>query len=483
MRRSYAGGAKDRLRADWLLSGRNADGDLRFALARMRNASRDLERNNGYVRKFLSMIETNVIGPRGIVLQARSRDQDETLDERANDLIQQAWAEWSEQGVCTVDGRLSWLDAQRIIMRSVPRDGEVLIRLVSGSSAGNRFNFALQVLEADHLDEHRCEDLRDGRRIWMGVEMDAFGRPVAYHVLNDHPGADTYGHSGKRYERIPADQILHPYVLDRPGQTRGVSWLGSAMNRLQMLGAYEEAELVAARVSAAKMGFYTDLEGASFGPDGDDGASDDGELVMDAEAGSFERLPPGVDFKPWDPQHPNSAFPDFRKAMLRGAAAGMGVSYNGLAADLEGVNYSSLRSGALEERDMWRVLQRWMIGGVHTPIFRQWLRMSLLGGAISLPYRKIDKFKAVEWRTRGWQWVDPDKDGKAQARDVGLGTNSRTKIAAEAGRDLEEVFEDLAREQAMARDMGVVLGDPLAGESAPHGGGDPEGEGDADERD
>jgi capsid protein len=109
-----------------------------------------------------------------------------------------------------------------------------------------------------------------------------------------------------------------------------------------MLHGYREAELVAARVAASKMGFITS-------PDGDGYTEDDLEdthaPVMSAELGSFEQLPTGMDIKLFDPTHPTSAFSDFHKAVLRGIASGLGVSYASLASDLENVNYSSIRQG------------------------------------------------------------------------------------------------------------------------------------------
>ncbi|MCK7513853.1 MAG: ATP-dependent Clp protease proteolytic subunit [Desulfobacterales bacterium] len=55
------------------------------------------------------------------------------------------------------------------------------------------------------------------------------------------------------YARIPAEQILHTFITERINQPRGVPWMHSAMTRLNNLGAYEEAEIVAARIGAAKM--------------------------------------------------------------------------------------------------------------------------------------------------------------------------------------------------------------------------------------
>jgi capsid protein len=49
--------------------------------------------------------------------------------------------------------------------------------------------------------------------------------------------------------------VLHLYLIERPGQSRGVSAFASAIMRLRNLSGYEEAEIVAARASSAMMAF------------------------------------------------------------------------------------------------------------------------------------------------------------------------------------------------------------------------------------
>ena len=89
---------------------------------------------------------------------------------------------------CSVNQRQSWLDIQRVVLRSVARDGSVLIRKVRGFD--NEFRFALQVLEADLLDIDYNAQLKNGNKVRMGIELDKWERPVAYHILNGHKGDD-----------------------------------------------------------------------------------------------------------------------------------------------------------------------------------------------------------------------------------------------------------------------------------------------------
>ena len=245
-------------------------------------------------------------------------------------------------------------------------------------------------------------------------------------------------------------------MIDRHEQPRGIPWMISAMLRLQMLGGYEEAELIAARIGASKMGFFT-----SDDADGYDGEGEDAEgfLTMEAEPGVFEQLPKGVGLETFDPSHPNSQFGAFVKAALRGVASGVNVSYNSLANDLEGVNYSSIRQGALDERDHWRVLQQWTIEQFNQPVFDAWLKAFLTSKLTTLPGRKLHKFNAPVWSPRGWQWIDPLKEVKANAEAVANGFKNRTDVLAEQGRDFEETLQALAAENELIESLGISLGE------------------------
>ncbi len=471
-RRNFSAAQGGRLFSDWSGAVGPVDQYLHHGLVAMRSNSRRLAMNNDYMKQFLRMARRNVVGPKGIVLQNRARDPNGEPDKAANDRIEEAWAKWGAKGSCTVCGRYSWLDVQRVVMTAIARDGEILVRQVRGFA--NAYGFALQLIEADRLDEKLNKDLPGGAEIRMGIERDKWGRAIAYHIKTK---VDDRRHA--RHDRIAASEAIHLYVPEDPSQSRGWPWAHTAIRRMGMLGGYEEAALVAARAGAAKMGFFQQREGGNgYGPSEEDGK---GNFLQDAEPGHFEVLPEGFEFKEFDPGYPNGEMPFFMKSVLRGTAAGLGVSYNGLANDLEGVNFSSLRGGALEERDEWMVLQGWLIEALHSRVFGTFLEQSMLKGALALPLSKFEKLNAPQWYPRRWKWVDPDKEGKANARDVGLGIVSRTQIAAEQGRDLREVFEELAAEQAMAEKMGVVLGDPMKGLDAPGGAWDPGGGSNADQ--
>jgi len=227
------------------------------------------------------------------------------------------------------------------------------------------------------------------------------------------------------------------------------------MTRLHQIGEYEEAEVVAARVAACKMGFFKPDSGEGYVGDDVDSL---GNTVSEAAPGTMELLPPGMDFESFDPTHPSGNYGSFVKSTLRGIASGLNVSYNSLASDLEGVNFSSIRSGVLEERQNWRVLQSWLIEHLHQEIYLEWLRLAFLNNQLgSIPQQRFEKFANPNWQARGWEWVDPLKDAKANLQEVHMGVKSRADILSEKGKDIEDVFEQLKAENDLAELVGIDI--------------------------
>jgi len=289
-------------------------------------------------------------------------------------------------------------------------------------------------------------------------------------VLTYHKGDYDYmlPANERKYEVIPASEMMHIYKPDRAGQTRGVPWSSAAITSLKMLHGYREAELIAARTGAAKMGFFTSPAGDGFTADGFDDA-DNTVPIYDAEAGSFHQLPAGVDFKAFDPSHPTSAFADFEKSILRGIAGGLGVSYTSLANDLEGTSYSSIRQGALEERDFYKTLHRFMIDHFLDPLYRMWLDHTMQFGFIPINGEaKVMKFtQDVTWRGRGFQWVDPLKEMNAAVVGLQNGIISHSDIAANYGRDAEDTFAQIQRDKETADEYGLNMAYQPFGDKLP----------------
>lgn len=468
-RRNYAAASKGRLFADFTGSNRSADSEIRWALRDIRNRSRDLERNNEYFRRYLHLLRTNVVGENGFRLQVRARDANRNLDVLGNQIIENAWKEFSRLGGCTVDGKMSLVDLQSHVITGMARDGEVFLRIVKGKFL--RHGIALQIIEPDRVDEEMNERYRNGNDVRMGVELNQYKAPVAYHVLLNHPGDYDYTTlaSGTKRVRIPASEVMHIYRSERADQTRGVPWSTSAIPALKMLHGYREAELVAARTAASKMGFFTSPAGDGYMADAYEEDGGQGSPIYEASPGTFAQLPAGVEFTPFDPSHPTSAFADFEKSILRGIAGGLGVSYTSLANDLEGTSYSSIRQGALEERDFYKTLHKFMVEHFLDPLYRVWLDHVVQFGYTSITgVGKYEKFSnEFIFRARGFQWVDPLKEINAAVVGLQNGILSHSDIAANYGRDADDTFAAIEQDKKLAEQHGLKMAYEPFGDKQP----------------
>lgn len=463
-KRSFHAAQVNHLTSSWTTTSRSMDSDLRNDLVTIRSRSRALAKDNDYLKHFLSMVQVNVVGHTGFTLQMRVEDANGKADLVANRAIEKAFKKWCKRKNCDITGKLSFNAMCRLIVRTVARDGEALVRKVRGRSL-NDFGFSLQLLAIDRLDTTKNETWSNGNVIRMGVEIDSFGRPVAYHLLTTHPGDGVYRSvTGKMHERVPASDLIHLYLQDDPEQSRGFPWAHTAMTRLNHLGAFDEAAVIAARIGASKMGWYKRSDQGGPVIPGQDG-SEQSYFIQEASPGEFGVLPDGYDFVQFNPDYPHANYDPFTKACLRGIASGLGlgVNYNTLSNNLEGVNYTSLRSGTLTERDAWMVLQEWFCDGFLEDLIEDWLRTSLLMSAIvlpngtPLPANKFEKFNAAEFQGRRWQWVDPLKDLQACVLAINNKLANYSQVYAEKGNDFTDTIQGLSAELKAMADLGLSI--------------------------
>lgn len=428
--------------------------------------SRDASINDAYARRYFQSLAVNVIGQKGIELKNQARNTNGSLDKVANDVIDAAWKKWSR--AVTVDG-MSMRKAQKLILKTVARDGEVFIYKRRGKGFGP-FQFQLQVIDLDYIASSYSAILKNGNVVQDGIEYDSIGRPIAYHIYKNNPS--TYNtpptHYNSEILRIDASDIIHLYDRERAEQGRGFPWLSAALISLKHLSEYRKSELVASRIASLKPMFYTRTANGELMNDlGDDNYADDETYALqtDLEPGQAEILPEGYDVKLLDPTHPNGNFKDFVKVILRAVSASLGVCYHTLSGDLESTSYSSLRQGAIDERETYKDIQEWLIEDFLTPLYEEWLKNLLnkrLAG-VRLPVEFYDKFNAPEFRPRKWAWIDPGKEAAAIKMQLDYNLRSKAEIVKDLGREWVDVIEEIAQERTKMDELNVYdKNDPLA---------------------
>lgn len=462
--RQFEAAVRSRL-YDWVAQSIDMDSDIKQSLGEMRDQTRDLAKNNDYLKRYLELLKTHVVGPVGVQLQCRFKNSKGELDDKTNDAIEKAFKKWSRSPEVT--GKHSWVDVQKLVISTAARDGEAFVRKVLNTEH-NKFKFSLQLIDAAVLDHKLNVEDYKGNEIKMGIELDEWGAPVAYYFKTKKTrGKDVVTMEGTHYLRIKANEIYHVFASEDMNQSRGVPWCHTSVNRFKMLSGYEQAELVASRVAASKMGFFKRTNPDARYSGEDEEHDDRGNVIQEADPGSMTELPFGVEFQAWDPEHPGGNFKPFVKAVLRGASTGLNISYNTLANDLEGVNYSSLRAGLLEERDYYKSLQQWFINSFLIPVYQDWLKQAVAKKQLKIKIDNLDEYEYPKFMPRRWAWVDPLKDTTSALKSIEGGLNSRTAVAAEQGRSLEDVLDELEREEKMIQKKKLKISGGKAPEVKP----------------
>lgn len=435
------------------------DREIQYDLGTVRARARSLLINDCTIAGFVTTASDNVVGPAGIQLQAKIGNKAGQLADRTNAEIERGWAAFGEAGNCTVDGRLSMVQLQRSLYEAKKVDGEVFIRVYRGPEWPH--GIAFQPIPADMLDEcyDRAPD-ENGNEIRMGVEVDGFGRRVAYHFYKRHPN-DRYG-SGRERVRVRAEDVIHYTSRGQVGQTRGLSELAPVLFSALVLKGYIEAELVLARQAASKGVRYMMKDPAAIEayaavlPRATPQANAIPE-TRELSPGLEEYIAPGWEPVAYDPSIPNTNAEIFGRFILRLMARGLHLSYGALTGDMSDANYSSMRAGLLPERDYWTSEQVDFATQVLVPMYRLWISAALLKNVVRLDSRLGSQYHEVVFAGRGWSSVDPLKDRQADMLGIQMGVLTRSEVSADEGRDYEDVIATLKHEQEIAEAAGVNI--------------------------
>lgn len=259
--------------------------------------------------------------------------------------------------------------------------------------------------------------------------------------------------------RVPADAVLHVFRVDMPGQVRGVSWFAPIL--LRLADAAIDAQLVRQKVAALFTGFVVDPNGSAAGFSGtSDGA---GGLEAGLEPGTVKTLAPGEDIRFSDPASIGDEAISFLKITAHEIAAGLGVPYEQLTADLSGVNYPSIRAGLVEFRRRVEAIQFNVI--VHQfcrPVWRRLITTEILRNTLAAPGFEHDpeSWLAASWLPPKQDWVDPLKDCQAEILAIDAGLMSRRQAVAARGYDLEALDAEVAADKADAERLGLTFAVP-----------------------
>jgi lambda family phage portal protein len=441
------------------------DAETASSLARLRAGGRQLIRDSAYAKRAQTIIVNNVIGS-GIDIQAQVETTRGEQNAAVNEAIEEAWEKWSYAENCHVGGSLCFYDMERVILGEVVESGDHFVRKLPFAVGRSEIPLALELIESERLaDQFSNAAALNTATTRLGIERDIYGRALAYWIRNIQPGdmPNMGAQALAQFFRIPASEILHLRLIKRWPQTRGVPWFHAVAQMLNDMQEYATNELAAAKASAAYFATIT-KPSPDFPVPGMPAPETDsaGNKIMEIQPLAIEELLPGEALNFHTPNRPNQAFESFMKGKLREAAAGLNISYAALSQDYSETNYSSSRLSLLDDRDNWQILQQWWVRTFREPLHRAWMNAAVLAGAIpgitiEAYARDPERYNAVRFKLRGWNWVDPEKEVAAYKEAVKAGFISTQRVVEMSGGDVEDNAEQMKNDKEVFAAAGVKL--------------------------
>lgn len=407
--------------------------------------------NGPYARGIVDTFVNNVIGtgPRLVIEADEAGISAETARK-----IERGWASWAEAS--------EWYQRLRVAFLANQVDGEGIAILASDPKMPHPVKLAWKLIETDQLDQslERLFQVSnpDGTKHVDGIDVDAFGRPVRYHFLKEHPG--SLFASMEHAEPVDAEEVIHLFRATRPGQVRGVSQMAPMLATSAMLRQYAMAVLRAARRAASlSWVMKTTLT------DDDSSLVDPWEIVSVPDDAGMS-LPEGYDISQLKAEQPTTTYSDFKREQVSEMGRPFGMPRNKAACDSSNYNYAS---GRLDHQDfgmLQRVEQDRVESQACTPTLIAYCREAVLRDESDLYDRDVrDALDA--WLQRPerviphhWDWdqvehADPKKEADADNARLSTGCTTLAEIYSRRNKDWRAALQQRAIEMEVINELGL----------------------------
>lgn len=492
---AYEGASKmNRELALWHPPMRSADGEILPEKGSLDSRVKDITRNDAYINGGVNLHRDNIVGAQ-FTLSAKPNWKvlglTEEWAEEFQELTEAKFTLWAESPSNWPDAakRNTLTGLVRLAVGVYVMGGEILATAEWRRGNARNFNTCVQMVDTDRLSNPFGQ--MDGPYLRAGVKMDFMGAPEGYYIRMAHP-ADWSDANAYQWKYVPATKglasgnpwwdrplVIHIMEQLRPGQTRGVAQMVTALKEMKMTKNFRDITLQKAVVQAMYAAtIESDMPAEAVAAQLGQGSTVDwaakylsdiaqytgGSKNLHVDGVKIPHLFPGTKLQFQTSSGTDGVGEEFERSLLRYLAASLGVSYEQLSKDFSATNYSSARAAMLET---WRYMQskkRMVADRFAGTIYRLWLEEAINKGEVPLPAgapswyegQNADAYSACEWIGASRGQIDELKETQAAVLRIKNNLSTYEDEMARLGKDWRVNFRQRKREQAMLKEFDLL---------------------------
>ena len=409
-------------------------------------------RNNAYARAMVMSWANEIVGT-GPKLQMQ------TDNSKLNTMIENLWNEWAKH--CDASEKQNLAGMLRTSLGALPQFGEAFTTFKSvrnGSRSAARHAVTLRLLEINpqRVGTPYLGKVEDDEFDGMKIDKDS-GAVLNYTVYDSLPS--NFRMMTLSTSDVPADDMVHIYLTDEPGQYRGFPMMAPVLTLMGDLRRYTKAVVAAAEQAANISGviYSTLTQTAQVAK-----AMDEIQIARN----TLLTLPAGYEAKAFNPSQPTNTYGEFKNEIIGEIGRAFMMPFIVASGNAKGYNYSS---GRLDLQDWWKsvgIVQEYVGERKLDPIFARFMQeLIVLNNTMPgyLPnYSQKIKDMGIwnlphQWVWPGHEHVDPAKEAKAQEIRLKNNTTTLAHEFGKQGKDWERELEQQKREQDKLKELGLSL--------------------------
>ena len=468
---NYGANATKKAVIGWTHGGGSHREDIEEHISTLRQRSRDLYCGGSTLATgAIKRLRTNAVGTG---LHLKSTINEEILgisSEEARKLeetIEREFAHWANSTNCDIERIDNFYQLQQLALLNALLSGDSFALMTTTKRTGSIYDLRIELVEADRVSTPDNETINP--LYCEGVEKNANGEVVAYHISKFHP-LSFQDREPREWVRVKAfgektgrRNVIHVMNRERIGQVRGVPFLSPVIETIKQLGRYTEAEVLAAVINGL---FTVFIEKESASDDVPFGEAVPEDMQVDSEdEGSIELAPgavidlgEGEKANMVNPGRPNPNFDPFVMAVIKQIGAALEIPYELLIMAFSN-NYSASRAAILEFFKVIKMYRAWFVTDFCQPIYEEWLCEAVAKGRINAPGFFNDPiikdaYCSAEWNGPSAGQLDPKKEVEAAELRVQGGFSTRERETTElTGTDFYKNIKQRKREEELLKEV------------------------------